>query len=109
MRPIVLLGQPPQQKPKKYQLIRKARSTAESEIPLAVVSPRYRALQNSEAFEFFDPIVGKNAAVFETADHWVTANGFGYSPKYLVRCTSWAMIAAKDTCSFPILTMARVR
>lgn len=67
MRPILLQGQPPQQKPRKCQLIRKPRSTAESEIPLAVVSPRYRTLQNSEAFEFFDPIVGKNAAVFETA------------------------------------------
>ena len=67
MRPIVIQGQPATKKPRKYQLIRKPRSSAESEIPLAVVSPRYRALQNSEAFEFFDPIVGKNAAVFETA------------------------------------------
>jgi hypothetical protein len=67
MRPILLHGQPPRQKPRKYQLIRKPRDSAESEIPLAVVSPRYRPLQNSEAFEFFDPIVGKNAAVFDTA------------------------------------------
>src|SRR4051812_26619950 len=56
MRPIALPGLLPNQKPKKYQLIRQPRNLAESEVPLAVVSPRYRPLQNSEAFEFFDPI-----------------------------------------------------
>ena len=37
------------------------------EVPLGVVSPRYCPLQNSEAFDFFDPIIGEKKAVFETA------------------------------------------
>jgi phage/plasmid-like protein (TIGR03299 family) len=34
---------------------------------LGVVSKDYTPLQNVEAFEFFDPIVGENAAVYHTA------------------------------------------
>jgi len=94
MRPIVLQGQPPGQKPRKYQLIRKARSTAESEVPLAVVSPRYRALQNSEAFEFFDPIVGKNAAVFETAG----SLGHGERVWVLAKVPGEMQIVGDDRC-----------
>ncbi|MBI2842369.1 MAG: DUF932 domain-containing protein [Armatimonadetes bacterium] len=34
---------------------------------LGVVSKEYTPLQNSEAFEFFDPIVGEGAAIYHTA------------------------------------------
>jgi phage/plasmid-like protein (TIGR03299 family) len=39
----------------------------ENEVLLGLVSRRYQPLQNSEAFEFFDPIVGASKAHFETA------------------------------------------
>jgi phage/plasmid-like protein (TIGR03299 family) len=52
----------------RYEVVRIPRpSTAETEVLLGVVSRRYQALQNVEAFEFFDPIVGENKAYFETA------------------------------------------
>lgn len=35
--------------------------------PLGVVGGRYEVLQNTEAFEFFDAIVGEDQAIFETA------------------------------------------
>ena len=39
----------------------------ESEVLLGLVSRRYQPLQNVDAFEFFDPIVGEKKACFETA------------------------------------------
>jgi hypothetical protein len=42
-------------------------SIEEVEVLLGVVSHRYKPLQNVEAFEFFDPIVGERRAYFETA------------------------------------------
>ena len=52
----------------RYEVVRIPRpSTAETEVLLGVVSRRYQALQNVEAFEFFDPIVGDKKAYFETA------------------------------------------
>jgi phage/plasmid-like protein (TIGR03299 family) len=53
--------------PMKYQIIRKARHERERDIQLALVSGLYTPLQNTEAFQFFDPIIGKKAAIFETA------------------------------------------
>lgn len=36
-------------------------------MPLGIVGNRYKIVQNSEAFDFFDEIVGAGAAIFETA------------------------------------------
>ena len=52
----------------RYELIRRARpETREAEVLLGLVSRRYQPLQNVDAFEFFDPIVGEKKAYFETA------------------------------------------
>jgi hypothetical protein len=52
----------------RYEVIRVPRpSTSEAEVLLGVVSRRYQPLQNVDAFEFFDPIVGEKKAYFETA------------------------------------------
>src|ERR1035437_7932561 len=52
----------------RYEVIRMRREkTEEVEVLLGVVSRRYQPLQNVEAFEFFDPIVGEKKAYFETA------------------------------------------
>ena len=52
----------------RYEVVRVPRpNTQEDEVLLGVVSRRYRPLQNVEAFEFFDPIVGEKKAYFETA------------------------------------------
>ena len=41
-----------------------------------LVSEQYSPLQNSAAFEFFDPIVGKDAAIYHTPGRYLTGNGF---------------------------------
>ena len=52
----------------RYEVVRVPRpATKESEVLLGVVSRRYQPLQNVEAFEFFDSIVGERRAYFETA------------------------------------------
>lgn len=52
----------------RYELIRIPRpGRREDEVILGLVSDRYKPLQNSEAFQFFDPIVDKKTATFETA------------------------------------------
>lgn len=52
----------------RYEVLRQPREgTDETEVLLGLVSRRYQPLQNSEAFEFFDPIVGASKAHFETA------------------------------------------
>lgn len=53
--------------PLRYQLVRKARSEKEHDIILGLVSPIYEPLQNKKAFNFFDHIVEKGSAIFETA------------------------------------------
>src|SRR5437588_765844 len=67
MRPIHNIGAQANVEPHRYELYRVARNTSEMEVALGIVSQRYRPLQNSEAFSFFDPIIGKTKAVFETA------------------------------------------
>ena len=52
----------------RYEIARLPRAgTQEQEVVLGIVTDRYAPLQNHEAFSFFDPIVGKKAAFFETA------------------------------------------
>jgi len=52
----------------RYEVVRVPRlRTQELETLLGIVSRRYQPLQNLEAFEFFDPIVGEGKAYFETA------------------------------------------
>jgi phage/plasmid-like protein (TIGR03299 family) len=52
----------------RYEIIRLPRQDRdESEVLFGVVSKRYQPLQNSEAFEFFDPIIEDGKAYFETA------------------------------------------
>lgn len=51
-----------------YEIVREPRPhTKEREILLGVASGTYVPLQNCEAFDFFDLVVGDNKAVFETA------------------------------------------
>ena len=52
----------------RYEVVRlPGKEREETEVLLGVVSRRYKPLQNVEAFEFFDPIVGDKKAYFETA------------------------------------------
>lgn len=52
----------------RYEVVRLPKTPGkETEVLLGVVSRRYKPLQNIEAFEFFDPIVGEKKAYFETA------------------------------------------
>lgn len=52
----------------RYEVIRVPRpDTKETEVLLGVVSRRYKPLQNAEAFEFFNLIIGEKKAYFETA------------------------------------------
>jgi phage/plasmid-like protein (TIGR03299 family) len=67
MRPIPNVGAHAGEEARRFYLVRLPRNQAEIEVPLGVVSSWYRPLQNSEAFDFFDPIIGEKKAVFETA------------------------------------------
>ncbi len=52
----------------KYEILRLPNLNQTEEILLGVVkSHNYVPLQNSEAFKFFDPVIGESKAVFETA------------------------------------------
>ncbi len=52
----------------RYEVMRLPRQKKhEQEVLLGLVSGRYRPLQNSEAFQFFDPIVDRKSATYETA------------------------------------------
>jgi phage/plasmid-like protein (TIGR03299 family) len=52
----------------RYELVRVPRAKREEqEVILGLVTDRYEPLQNSEAFNFFNPIVDRKAATYETA------------------------------------------
>jgi phage/plasmid-like protein (TIGR03299 family) len=52
----------------RYEVVRLPRRRRnEQEITLGLVSGRYQPLQNSEAFKFFDPLVDRKTATYETA------------------------------------------
>ena len=54
--------------PDKYAVVRKTAQTVQQSDPvLGVVGKDYTPLQNRDAFRFFDPIVGENAAIYHTA------------------------------------------
>jgi phage/plasmid-like protein (TIGR03299 family) len=66
----------------------------ESEVLLGVVSRRYKPLQNVEAFEFFNPIVGDKKAYFETAG----ALGEGERIWVMARMPETMQIVPGDEC-----------
>ena len=52
----------------RYELVRPPGSErGDEEVVLGIVSHRYEPLQNEQAFDFFDPIVDRKEAFFETA------------------------------------------
>ena len=54
--------------PDKFAVVRKTSNIVSKSDPvLGVVGKDYTPLQNKDAFRFFDPIVGQNAAVYHTA------------------------------------------
>lgn len=53
--------------PSRFSLKRKARNENEQDVLLGLVGKDYVPLQNTDAFKFFDPIVGSKAAIFHTA------------------------------------------
>jgi phage/plasmid-like protein (TIGR03299 family) len=54
--------------PDRFAVIRRTGNLIQKTDPvLGVVSNEYTPLQNRQAFQFFDPIVGQNAAIYHTA------------------------------------------
>lgn len=51
----------------RYAVMRPKQGEEQGDVVLGVVGKEYTPLQNSEAFKFFDHIVGKNAAIYHTA------------------------------------------
>lgn len=95
MRPIPNVGTDAGKKARRFHLIRMPRDPDGVEVPLGVVSPSCRALQNKEAFEFFDPIIGDSKAVFETAG----SLGNGERIWVLARVPGEIRVIGDDICS----------
>lgn len=82
-------------KARRCHLIRVPRNTSETAVPLGVVSTRYRPLQNTQAFDFFDPIIGDKKAVFETAG----SLGNGERVWVLAKAPGEIRVVGDDCCS----------
>ena len=95
MTPIPNVGVGAKAMARRCHLTRMPRNTSEQEVPLGVVSTRYRPLQNSEAFDFFDPIIGDKKAVFETAG----SLGNGERVWVLAKAPGEIRVAGDDCCS----------
>jgi phage/plasmid-like protein (TIGR03299 family) len=95
MRPIPNVRTHPDRKTRRFHLVRLPRSSNEIEVPLGVVGKVYRPLQNSEAFDFFDPIVGEKEAIFETAG----ALGNGERIWVLAKVPGEIKVSSEDYCS----------
>ena len=90
--------------PGQYAIVREDRwGQGSDDAVLGAVGGDYMPLQNAEAFQFFDPIVGQNAAVYHTAGAlgrgeriWILAKlpegirvvGDDITDKYLLLCNS---------------------
>jgi phage/plasmid-like protein (TIGR03299 family) len=94
-KPIPNVGAGAKDESRRFQLTRMPRNGSESKVPLGVVGQRYRLLQNSEAFEFFDPIVGDENAVFETAG----SLGNGERVWVLAKAPGEIRVIGDDCCS----------
>lgn len=80
----------------RYEIVRLPRpKTAEEEVVLGIVTDRYEPLQNQEAFGFFDPIVDRKTACFETAG----ALGEGERVWVMAKMPDAIQVVRGDECS----------
>ena len=63
-RPLYTLGERNRLIPVEHSF---ATVRTDTSLPLGIVGDRYTVLQNTSAFEFFDTLVGKGEAIYETA------------------------------------------